>query len=162
MAYSILNGTASFQQIADTSTTQNHELGTVVVAEDPTYGGGTFIYLKGIASTAVGDVVGYEQYTGVTVRTVAATRGPLAVAMSANVASQYGWYQVQGAAVVSVATVDAADTLSVTATAGQLDDITTAAQGVIGLKTITANGTPSAGLAVCQIHWPGAYHTTNV
>lgn len=162
MAYFFKEQSSGWQPIANTETTQFHPLGTVVKAADPTYGEGTFIYLKGVASTAVGDVVTYDQYNGTTTRAVAATRGPLAVAMSANVASQYGWYQVVGVAVVSVATIDPGDTLSVTATPGQLDDITTAAQGVIGLKAITANGTPSAGLALCQLNWPGAFHTTNV
>ncbi len=162
MAYFFKEQSAGWQHIANTEATQLHPLGTIVKATDPTYGEGTFIYLKGVASTAVGDVVNFDQYNGTTTRAVAATRGPLAVAMSANVASQYGWYQLVGCAVVSVSTVDAGDTLSVTATAGQLDDITTAAQGVIGLKLITANGTPSAGLALAQINHPGAFHTTNV
>lgn len=90
------------QPIAVTDTTKNLPLGTIITATDPTYGTGEFIYLKGIDSTVVGSLVSYDQ-TGVT--TLAPTSGtalafPLAVAMSANVASQYGWYQISGAAVI--------------------------------------------------------------
>ena len=90
------------QAIADTSTTQNHNLGTIVRASDPTYGQAEFIYLKGVASTAVGSVVTYDTSTYLT--TLSAVGGgiarPVAVAMSANVASSYGWYQISGIAVV--------------------------------------------------------------
>lgn len=92
---------AGAQAIADTSTTQKHPLGTIVVATDPTYGQGEFIYLLGVASTAVGSIVTYDAITWLTV--LSAVGGyiprPIAVAMSANVASQYGWYQVSGVAV---------------------------------------------------------------
>ena len=53
MAYVISTPLAGFQPIAVTDTTQNHALGTIVQAVDPTYGAGEFIYLKGVASTAV-------------------------------------------------------------------------------------------------------------
>ena len=90
------------QPIADTSTTQNHNLGTIVRASDPTYGQAEFIYLKGIGSTAVGSVVTYDTSTYLT--TLSAVGGsiarPVAVAMSANVASSFGWYQISGIAVV--------------------------------------------------------------
>lgn len=88
------------QAIADTSTTQYHPLGTIVTARDDTYGGGEFIYLKGIGSTIVGSFVNYDDSF-----TTALDTGnldhprPVAIAMSANVASQYGWYQIAGLAI---------------------------------------------------------------
>ena len=54
MAYNITTALAGFQGIELTDTTQNHALGTIVTAVDPTYGAGEFIYLKGVASTVVG------------------------------------------------------------------------------------------------------------
>lgn len=102
MAYTITSPQlAGWQPIAATSTTQNHELGTIVTAKDPTYGVGEFIYLLGVASTAVGSVVTYEAAGW---QTALAPIGsnlpkPVAIAMSANVASQYGWYQIGGRAV---------------------------------------------------------------
>jgi hypothetical protein len=42
-------------------------LGTVINAVDPVYGGGEFIFLKGVASTVVGSLVTYDQNLGTTV-----------------------------------------------------------------------------------------------
>ncbi len=89
------------QAIDETSTTQNLPLGTIRRARSTTYGEGEFIYLLGVASTAVGSVVTYDVTTWQT--TLSAVAGaiprPVAFAMSANVASQYGWYQISGLAV---------------------------------------------------------------
>lgn len=92
---------AGCQPIANTDATQKHPLGTIVRANDPTYGEGEFIYLLGVASTTVGSIVTYDPSTYQT--TLCAVGGsiprPIAVSMSANVASQYGWYQISGQAV---------------------------------------------------------------
>ena len=93
---------AGCQPIANTETSAKHPLGTIVRANDPTYGEGEFIYLLGVASTAVGSIVTYDPITYLT--TLCAVGGsiprPIAVAMSANVANQYGWYQISGVAVM--------------------------------------------------------------
>jgi hypothetical protein len=131
MTYQITTPIAGFQPIAVTDTTQNHALGTIVTAEDETYGQGEFIYLTGVASTAVGDVVIIDQ--GTTVRAVAGSRGPVAVAMSANVANQYGWYQISGRAVVKTAGSVADNALVyATATAGSVDDAVVSGDKVDG------------------------------
>src|SRR6187549_3534884 len=100
MAYAIHNFVGA-QPIANTETTQKHVLGTIVKASDPTYGEGEFIYLLGVGSTAVGSIVTYDATTYQTV--LSAVGGsiprPIAVAMSANIAAQYGWYQISGVAV---------------------------------------------------------------
>ena len=103
MAFRITESRVGFQPIADTSTTQNHALGTIVTATDPTLGGGEFIYLKGVASTVVGSIVNYDDnfQTALDTSATAGPSRPLAVAMSANVASQYGWYQISGVAVAA-------------------------------------------------------------
>ena len=89
------------QAIDETSTTQRHPLGTIITASSNTLGGGEFIYLKGIGSTVVGSVVNYDAaFTTELNTTGLATPSPLAVAMSANVANQYGWYQISGIATV--------------------------------------------------------------
>lgn len=89
---------AGWQPIADTSTTQRHDLGTIVEAVDATYGVGEFIYLQGVASTAIGNWVTYNADDWSTTLLVADALGPVGVAMSANVGSQYGWYQISGKA----------------------------------------------------------------
>ena len=98
MAYSITNPQIGMQPIAVTDTTQNHPLGTIVRAADPTLGEGEFIYLKGVASTVVGSPVTYDLANYLTaLAPVGANKPqPIAFAMSANVASQYGWYQIGG------------------------------------------------------------------
>lgn len=100
MTYAVSN-LAGAQPIANTSTTQAHALGTIVRATDPTYGEGEFIYLLGVASTAVGSVVTYEAsgYQTALAPVGSNLPKPVAIAMSANVASQYGWYQISGRAV---------------------------------------------------------------
>lgn len=93
---------AGCQPIENTETTQKHPVGTIVRAVDPTYGEGEFIYLKGVASTAVGSLVTYNtsSYTTALAPVGANKPQPIAVAMSANVASQWGWYQISGIAVM--------------------------------------------------------------
>ena len=91
MAWKLRDSLVGAQGLELTDTTQNHELGTEVQGFDSTYGTATFKYLKGVASTVVGDLVVYDQKANTTTRAVAGSRGPAAVAMSANVANQYGW-----------------------------------------------------------------------
>lgn len=93
------------QAIADTSTTKKQPLGTIVQAVDPTYGTGEFIYLKGVGSTIVGSIVNYDDtfQTALDTAAVSGPSRPLAIAMSANVADQYGWYQISGLAIAAKA-----------------------------------------------------------
>ena len=102
MAFAHTGHIIGLQPVADTSTTQNHPLGTIVTATDPTLGVGEFIYLKGVASTVVGSIVNYDNnfQTELDTSAVSGPSRPLAVSMSANVASQYGWYQISGIAVM--------------------------------------------------------------
>ena len=104
MSYIITDTVAGTQGIATNSTTQSHPLGTIVRAKDPTYGEGEFIYLKGVGSTTVGALVTYNVgYQTALATSAVGTANPHAVAMSACVASEYGWYQISGLAVVSKA-----------------------------------------------------------
>lgn len=149
MAYTVFDRAGS-QPIANTETTQKHPLGTVVKGVDPTYGEGEFIYLLGVASTAVGSIVTYDASTYQTV--LSAVGGniprPIAVAMSANVASQYGWYQISGVAVCK-------KTCTVSLAAG-------AAVGVLttGLIAGTGSGKEIQGAAVAAVASATAGRTT--
>lgn len=143
MAYHITDEVIGSQAIADTSTTQKHPLGTIVRAVDPTYGEGEFIYLKGVASTVVGAIVNYSTATYQTALGVAAQliSAPLAVAMSANVANQYGWYQISGNAIVAKAS-----TVSFAAGAA----VGVASTGT-GLAIATASGNEIQGAVVAAV-----------
>jgi len=81
-------------------------LGSVVRAFDPTYGEGEFILLVGVASTTVGSLVTYDGTTYQTIlcATTSNQARPVAVAMSANTAGLFGWYQIEGTAVVNKST----------------------------------------------------------
>lgn len=102
MAFHSTEQTLGLQPIESVDTTQNHPLGTIVRAVDPTYGEGEFIYLKGVASTIAGSVVEYNTsfQTGLDSSAVD-TPVPLAVAMGVCTASYYGWYQISGIAQVA-------------------------------------------------------------
>ncbi len=162
MTFRIRDGQIGYQSIADTSATQNHALGTIVNAVDPTYGEGEFIYLKGLASTAIGSWVTYNLDDGSTTLAVADAVGPVAVAMSANVASQYGWYQISGKAVGKVLTGFADNGAPyLTATAGSLDDTAVAGDYVHNAKGASAIDTPSTGLAEFEISRPWVDNNTD-
>ena len=155
MAYTIQNMLVGTQAIADTSTTKNHPLGTRVRAVDPTYGEGEFIYLKGVASTAVGSWVLYNQDDNSTSLLAANDIGPVAVSMSANVANQYGWYQIYGKAIGKALAAYADNGLVyATATAGSIDDAVVAGDRVKNAKGASAVDTPSTGLAEFEIQYP--------
>ena len=157
MTYVISTPLVGAQPIAVTDTTQNHALGTIVTAVDPTYGAGEFIYLKGVASTVVGSMVDYDSYLATTALSPATGGvGPVAVAMSANVASQYGWYQITGVAAVKApnAMTPGADVFSLAATPGSVDDTAVNGEQILNAKVSTTTGTPSTGLALIEINRP--------
>ncbi|HET9554342.1 MAG TPA: hypothetical protein VFP50_15375 [Anaeromyxobacteraceae bacterium] len=150
------------QPINDTSTTQNHAIGKRVKAKDGNgvYGAAEFIYLKGVASTAAGDIVIYDENANTTTRAVhtTAARGQCAVAMSANVASQYGWYMISGSCLVNSGanTVAAGAPVYLTSTAGQIDDAVVSTDKVDGMTTTAANGATTATFTLCQMDRPSA------
>lgn len=143
------------QAISTTSTTQYHQVGHRVRCRDvgsTAYGEGEFIYLIGVASTAVGDAVVYDLSTGLTTRTVLASAGPMAIAMSANSStSNYGWYQIQGVGVATVGTVLDNGAVYTTATDGTLDDAQVDSSQVIGATFRSATDT---GKATIQLSFP--------
>ena len=96
------------QAVADTETGADEllPLGTIKRAVDDVFGEGEFIYLIGVASTTVGAIVSYDVATTLKYQTALLTSAvaqaePVAIAMSANLAGDFGWYQIGGLAVVS-------------------------------------------------------------
>jgi hypothetical protein len=81
--------------------------------------------------------------------------GPVAIAMSACVTGEYGWYQIQGKAVGKVASGFADNgNVYATATAGTVDDAIVAGDRVKNAKGASAIDTPSTGLAEMEISRP--------
>ena len=155
MAFTIRNAVIGSQPIATTDTVQNLPLGTIVVADDPTYFAGEFIYMKGVASTVLGSWVNYNYDDCSTVLLVAGSTGPVGIAMSINVASQFGWYQISGKG-VGKALAGYADNGLVysTSTGGSIDDAVVSGDRIKLALGASAVGTPSSGLAEFEISRP--------
>jgi len=170
MAYKLTSQVIGAQPIATTSVTatvanlatgQNHPLGTVVRAKDPTLGEGEFIYLLGCANTVVGSVVSWNATSFLTtlVPNTANLAVPLAVAMSANVANSYGWYQIGGLATVKKTAVAVSPqvVMYISGTAGRL--MTTSASGkqILGAKSANLTSvTSTTSTVVVLINQPHA------
>lgn len=130
------------------------------------FGVGEFIYLPGVASLAVGDVVEYNLSAGVNGTTdatvvrwagTAGTGKPLAVAMTANTsATTFSWYQIGGAAVINTnGTVAAGDKAFWEATAVVATAQVNGKQ-MLGAAAFSANGVPAANQALYTIDRPHA------
>jgi len=163
MAYSLTTNYIGAPIFTDTDTTKKVPLGTIVKGYDPTYGEGEFIYLLGVGSTEVGSVVTYNTTTWQTaLGTVTNMKNkgtPVAVAMSANLATYYGWYQISGNAVVKKTTVSVNPSVPVfiSATSGRIKVLASAGQQVLGAQT--ANLTTvvtTTSTVVVQINRPHA------
>lgn len=149
---------ATFQNDA----TQKFVLGLEVDAIDTVYGALKLKYLLGCANNVLGAVVCYDEKAGTTalvITTPSTPNGPLAVALSAPLATQYGWYVVKGqfpVQTVSAGTGAANSFLDITAVGGQLT-VHTAGSGynqVSGMKCTSAQGTPLTGFCNVQIDYP--------
>lgn len=142
------------QRIDETSTTENVPTGTIVRAQNDDGHSGEFIYLLGVVSTVVGSWVTYDRGSGLTALLAADAVGPVGIAMSANVASQYGWYQISGRAIGQAWTTLALATgvkLYATATAGLVDDAVVSGDLIynarVGVAKTTAVGTVAVDIA---------------
>jgi len=176
MAYSFTENRAGMLQIANTDSgvtmangtsaipTPPNTLGQVVRAFDPTYGEGEFIMLVGVASTVIGSLVTYNATTYQTTLSAntANQATPVAVAMAANTAGLFGWYQIGGLAVVKKTAVATNAQVAVyqSATAGRI--MATAASGkqVLGARSANlatvASGVSTVIVSINRPHLQGA------
>ncbi len=139
MTFVPIENQLGIQPIAVTSTTQNHPLGKIVRADDPTLGEGEFIYLLGVASTVTGIAVRWDATTFQTtiLPSTANLDVPVAWAMSANVASQYGWYQIGGlvTALKTAVQVTPQNKVYISGTAGRVFVTSTSGKEILGGRT---------------------------
>lgn len=140
-------------------------VGTEAVFRDQSalgLGAGTFIWLPGVASTVAGDVVNYTisdgaASGGTTVRWAgtAATGVSLAVATAATVAATWGWYQVQGAALINCAgTVAANAAVYYGGTTAQIDDAQVNGKQMLNAFSASASDGGSPAKAAVTINRP--------
>lgn len=144
MTYTVSNY-AGAPAITNHDTSQKVPLLTKVFGWDPTYGEGEFIYLIGVANTVVGNLVTFNALTAQTTLApnTAGLAQPVAVAMSACVAAEYGWYQIKGAAVIKKTSIvglpDAR--IFISSTAGRITTSSaagTSGKGIWGARTANA------------------------
>jgi hypothetical protein len=124
----------------DVHTTQQNPLGAVRQFSD----GNSYIYLKGVATTAANDWVVFDE-TYQTTRMVATSCGPAAIAQAATIASTFGWYLYvgSGTAYVLSAAVSAA-TLYANANAGSVATAVVANKAILNATTATAAASNAA------------------
>lgn len=150
---------AGFQPIATTSTTQNHALGTRIQARDETNDGcGEFIYMTGVASVAIGSWCFLKPDDNTTKladtdESASDKKGDLGVAMSACVASNYGWFQIYGkASALALASFADNGDVYLTSTGGSVDDAVV--DGFLVHKALGASTIVGAGLADFELAYP--------
>jgi hypothetical protein len=150
--------TALGQKLTAVSTTQKHVLGERCIEKDANGVTNEYIYLKGVASTAIGSAVNFYPLTFVTALLTKAETDklyPVAVAMAATVANTYGWYQIKGVASIALLVNCAKEVaLYTSATAGSIDDDSTTQTKLnrtVALATIT-----TAAVTKCWIDYPSA------
>ena len=171
MAYSFTENRAGMLQIANTDSgvtmangtsaipTPPNTLGQVVRAFDPTYGEGEFIMLVGVASTVVGSLVTYNATTYQTTLSAntANQATPVAVAMSANTAGLFGWYQIGGLAVVkkTAVAVNAQVPVYQSATVGRVMPTAASGKQVLGARSANlATVASSVSTVIVSINRP--------
>jgi len=171
MAYSFTENRAGMLQIANTDAgvtmangtsaipTPPATLGQVVRAFDPTYGEGEFILLVGVASTVVGSLVTYNTTTYQTALSpnTANLAQPVAVAMSANLAASFGWYQIGGLAVIkkTAVAVNAGVSVFQSATTGRIMPTAASGKAVLGAKSANlATVASSVSTVIVSINRP--------
>lgn len=148
------------QSLTETETTQKHPLGTLALGRDDTLGEGEFIYLKGVGSTVVGSIVNYDDnfQTALDTTATAGPSRPLAIAMSANVANQYGWYQISGMAIATKAdTVSFADGAGLGAAAGLAVAVATGSviqSAIVRTVASAKTGVTTVAIAINRPHDP--------
>lgn len=154
MGYVISNAEVGLPPIDSSEVLRSDLLGREFDAYDVDRGYGRFVYLKGVASTAIGSWVLINPDDWTTKLLDENDIGSVAVAMSANdAATDGGYYQVIGKA-SGLALADFADNGRVyaTSTDGSVDDAVV--DGDLVHNALGASTIVSAGLADFEINRP--------
>ncbi len=141
------------QAITETSATRQHPPGKIIRAHDAddVLGQAEFIYGLGVASTIVGSIVNLRPTTFQTALGYVGENVPsgMGIAMSANTAGRYGWYQISGNAVATKSS-------AVSFAAGAKVAVSTAT----GLAVATISGNELQGAVVAAVASAAAGRTT--
>lgn len=171
MTWSAVEARAIRQAIDAKSTTAYHALGTIIRAQDPTYGAAEFIYLLGVASNFVGALVTYVTNTGLTVLSttsgVVAGGAPMAVSMTTAIATEYAWFQIAGDAIIFKTAVKfdpaSGQRVFLSGTAGRIMQTSVAGRQIIGARfAATATVTSTTSTAIITLNRPSQKSGTAV
>lgn len=136
--------------------------GTRVRAIDPTLGGGDFIYLPMIASMVVGSLITFREsasgvFTTAMVPNTAALAQPVAVAMVAGAAANYGFFQIAGTATIkkSAVKINPNVALYISSTTGRVQSAAACGKQVLGVRSSNSATVASATSTVTvTINYP--------
>ncbi len=120
--------------------------------------GNEFVYGLGVASTAAGSWVSFDEVLATTLLTANAI-GRVGIAMAAIVASRWGWYQIYGKNTIAASdTVADNAPLYIDGTAGRCDDAGVAGDLIFGAWSRSADAT---NVLTVELNYPfvadGAY-----
>ncbi len=122
-------------------------------------GGNEYIYLAGVTSLGVRDVVSFNTTGYIAVRLAADAVGQVALASSVAVpttATTYGWFLIWGFGSANSDTVAAAGGLFIDGTTGRVDDASVAGDFVNGMVSTGADAT---NVLPVQLQYPYVTNT---
>jgi len=159
-------GTQPFNDWFAPDTTARQQLGLQVVAVDPFWGTGTFIYLKSNASVIKGSIVTWDEtYTATLCPSTAGQGFQVGVAMAPAASGTYFWAQIQGYAILKSTSDVAADAAVAVAGAGLAGALANGKQILncrnrkanAATKTVTANTQNGTGVLFCPQGYDGVF-----
>lgn len=123
------------------------ELGTRAYSDNSN----EYIYLQGTTSVVANDWVVYdENFT--TTRLTANEVGPVAIASTAILTGEYGWFLIKGIAQANTDTISADSSLYIDGTDGRVDDLGVSGDLVIGAYSMTASVSNVATVSITYPH----------
>lgn len=123
------------------------QLGSVVDGYHTTYGGGQFIYLLGNTAITAGVTVQWNyQYQATAVASTANSGRAIAVSLGTVTGTQYGWFQIQGQAIMlkTAVAISPDSRVWLSGTAGRVFATATSGKQVLGARTVNAATVVSA------------------
>jgi len=136
------------------------KIGTIAKWYDDIQGVADFIYLPGVASLKAGDIVAFDLLPGsatvarLTTALAVDSAKPLAVAVAAIGAGQYGWFQLTGVAILSALAGTVAGPAFTTTTNGSVSSVPVAGCQISGLHISSALGVPASGQVYATMMYP--------
>ena len=135
-------GTQPFNDWFAPDTTQRQPLGQVVMAVDPFWGTGEFLYIKSNDAILKGSLVTWDEtYQGTLLPSTTLQGFPFGVAMAPTASGKFGWLQLSGRCVYQTNATVAADTAIAVAAAGIAGTLVAGKQLVNTRNRVAATGT---------------------